>query len=191
MSADLSGMKVAILVTNGYEQVEFEQPRAALQQAGATTMVISPQDTEVKAWELTDWGNTIEVDLNLDSADGAGFDALLLPGGVLNPDSLRMVPEAVQFVEAFFEDDKPVAAICHGPVMLIEADVVEGRELTSYPSIRTDLENAGADWIDQETVLDGKLLTSRRPDDIRAFNREMIKLFAEYKAEAGGGLRTD
>jgi protease I len=191
MSADLTGVKVAILVTDGYEQVELEQPRAALQQAGATTMVISPKETEVKAWKFTDWGSTCKVDVNLNSADAAGFDALLLPGGVLNPDSLRMVPEAVQFVEAFFDDDKPVAAICHGPVMLIEADVVEGCELTSYPSIRTDLENAGADWIDQETVLDGNLLTSRRPDDIPAFTREMIKLFAEHKAEAGGGLRTD
>jgi len=174
----LQGMKVAILVTDGFEQVELTEPRKALDQAGADTHLVSPKDDEVRGWNFTDWGQSLPVDLKLDDARPQDFDALLLPGGVINPDKLRMIPAAVQFVKAFFEAGKPVAAICHGPWMVVEADKASGRRMTSWPSIRTDLRNAGAEIVDQEAVADGNMLTSRKPDDIPAFNREMLKLFA-------------
>lgn len=174
----LQGIKVAILVTDGFEQVELTEPRKALDQAGADTHVVSPKADEVRGWNFTDWGQSLPVDLKLDDARPQDFDALLLPGGVINPDKLRMTPAAVQFVRAFFDAGKPVAAICHGPWMIVEADKARGRRLTSWPSIRTDLRNAGAEVVDQEAVVDGNLLTSRKPDDIPAFCREMIKLFA-------------
>ena len=174
----LQGMKVAILVTDGFEQVELTEPRKALDQAGADTKVVSPKGDEVRGWNFTDWGQSLPVDLKLDDARPQDFDALMLPGGVINPDKLRMIPAAVQFVKAFFDAGKPVAAICHGPWMIVEADKARGRRMTSWPSVRTDLRNAGAEVVDQEAVVDGNLVTSRKPDDIPAFSREMIKLFA-------------
>src|SRR5689334_20033086 len=174
----LQGIKVAILVTDGFEQVELTEPRKALEEAGADTRVVSPKKGEVRGWNFTDWGQSVLVDLKLDEARAQDFDALLLPGGVINPDKLRMIPAAVQFVKAFFDAGKPVAAICHGPWMIVEADKARGRRVTSWPSVRTDLRNAGAEVVDQEAVVDGNLVTSRNPDDIPAFSREMIKLFA-------------
>ena len=174
----LEGLKVAILVTDGFEEVELTEPRKALDQAGADTSVVSPKGDEVRGWNFTDWGQKLPVDLKLDDARLEDFDALLLPGGVINPDKLRIIPAAVAFVNAFFDAGKPVAAICHGPWTIIEANKARGRRMTSWPSVRTDLKNAGADVVDQEAVVDGNLVTSRKPDDIPAFNREMIKLFA-------------
>ncbi|MGV3502350.1 MAG: type 1 glutamine amidotransferase domain-containing protein [Adhaeribacter sp.] len=175
----LKGKKVAILVENGFEQVELTKPRQALDQAGATTQVVSPQEKEVKGWDMTDWGDKVPVDIPLAKARAADFDALLLPGGVMNPDYLRVNKEAVRFVQDFMEAGKPVAAICHGPWTLIETGAIAGRTLTSYPSIQTDLKNAGANWVDQEVVVDQGLVTSRKPDDIPAFNKKMIEEFAE------------
>lgn len=179
MEQTLQGKKIAILVTDGFEQVELTEPHKALEQAGAEARVVSPAKEKVKGWNRTEWGDTIPVDVPLDQANAEQYDALLLPGGVMNPDKLRMNPAAVAFVKAFFDAGKPVAAICHGPWTLIEADVVEGRRMTSYPSIKTDLRNAGADWVDQEVVVDDGLVTSRKPDDIPAFNEKMIEVFAE------------
>jgi len=177
----LEGLKVAILVTDGFEEVELTEPRKALDQAGADTSVVSPKGDEVRGWNFTDWGQKLPVDLKLDDARPEDFDALLLPGGVINPDKLRIIPAAVAFVNAFFDAGKPVAAICHGPWTIIEANKARGRRMTSWPSVRTDLKNAGADVVDQEAVVDGNLVTSRKPDDIPAFNREMIKLFARAR----------
>jgi protease I len=175
----LSGKRIAILATEGFEQPELEKPREALDQAGAITEIVSPQDGEIRAWDQTDWGDTFEVDVALDGADPSNYDGLLLPGGVLNPDKLRQIPAAVEFVRAFFKAGKPVAAICHGPQMLIEADVARNRKVTSYASIKRDLINAGANWIDAPVVTDRGLVTSRKPDDIPQFNAKMIEEFAE------------
>jgi protease I len=179
MTSTLQGKKVAILVTDGFEQSELLEPRKALNQAGAITQVVSPAEKKVKGWNHKEWGNEVPVDVSLDSANAQDFDALLLPGGVMNPDQLRMNPKAVAFVKQFTDEGKPVAAICHGPWTLLEAGAVRGRTLTSWPSLKTDLKNAGATWVDKEVVTDGPLVTSRKPDDIPAFNREMIRLFAE------------
>ncbi len=179
MENSLQGKQVAILVADGFEQVELTEPRNALDTAGAETHVISPASGKVKGWNFTQWGTEITVDVPLDQADAAQYDALLLPGGVMNPDKLRRNPAALAFVSAFFDAGKPVAAICHAPWTMIDAGVVEGRRLTSYPSIQTDLKNAGAIWSDQEVVVDQGLVTSRSPDDIPAFNRMMIEEFAE------------
>jgi len=189
MSADrslnnLTSLKVAILVADGYEQVELEEPRKVLQQVGATTTVVSPQKGEVKGWKSTEWGERIKVELPLEQAKAEDFDALLLPGGVMNPDKLRMQPQAVEFVKSFFDANKPVAAICHGPWTIIEAGAAKGRKIASWPSLKTDLKNAGAEWKDEEVVVDGNLVTSRKPDDIPAFNREMIKLFGQAQDKA-------
>lgn len=178
-SQTLNGLTVAILVTDGFEQAEMTDPRKALDEAGAETRLVSPKDGQVKAWNFTDWGETFPVDVLLESARPEAFDALLLPGGVINPDNLRTLPEAVAFVKAFFDAGKPVASICHGPWTIIEAGAARGRRLTSWPSLRTDLQNAGAEWVDQEVVVDQGLVTSRKPDDIPAFNREVIALFAD------------
>jgi deglycase len=175
----LSGKRVAILATDGVEQVELTEPRKALDDAGAKTEVISPKKDSIKAWQHDKWGREIPVDRPLDNANAADYDALLLPGGVMNPDHLRMNESAVNFVRAFFEAGKPVAAICHGPWLLVEADVVRGRNVTSWPSLQTDLRNAGANWTDSQVVTDHGLVTSRKPDDIPAFNRKMIEEFAE------------
>ena len=179
MNESLTGKKIAILATEGFEQVELEEPREALQDAGATTHLISPEERRVRAWDEEDWGETFDVDVPLKDAQPGDYDGLLLPGGVLNPDQLRMEPKAIEFIRAFFEQGKPVAAICHGAQVLIEADVVRGRTLTSYPSFRRDLINAGAHWVDQAVVVDNGLVTSRKPDDIPAFNAKMIEEFAE------------
>jgi protease I len=176
---DLTGTKVAILVDEGFEQVELIKPRKALDKAGAETKVVSPQAAEVRAWNMKRWGKAIAVDVPLESADPAEFGALLLPGGVMNPDKLRMNPKAVEFVKHFVDSGKPIAAICHAPWTLIEAECVQGRTLTSWPSLRTDLRHAGGNWVDQEVVTDRGLVTSRSPDDIRAFNKKMIEEFAE------------
>ena len=175
----LSGKRVAILATDGVEQVELTEPRKALDAAGAITKVVSPKSGSIKGWNHTDWGEPIHVDITLDKANPNDFDALMLPGGVMNPDHLRMNENAVNFVRAFFEAGKPVAAICHGPWLLVEADVVRGRNVTSWPSLQTDLRNAGANWTDSQVVTDHGLVTSRKPDDIPAFNRKMIEEFAE------------
>lgn len=180
MAADrLNGKRVAILATDGVEEVELTEPRKALDDAGARTQLVSPKPDKIRAWQSGQWGDELEVDLPLAQARADDFDALLLPGGVMNPDRLRQDATAVQFVKSFFERGKPVAAICHGPWMLVEANVVRGRTVTSWPSLRTDLRNAGADWVDREVVTDEGLVTSRKPDDIPAFNRKMIEEFAE------------
>lgn len=179
MAQKLNGKKVAILVAQGFEQVEMTEPRQALDQAGAQTLLISPEQGRVRAWNHTDWGQTFDVDMPLRQADAGDFDALLIPGGVMSPDHLRLQPEAVELVREFFAAGKPVASICHGPWLLAEADVIRGRTVTSYPSIRTDLENAGAHWVDQQAVTDQGLVTSRNPDDLPAFCRAMIEEFAE------------
>jgi protease I len=185
MASDtLNGLKVAILVTDGFEQVEMTEPRQALDGAGAKTRIVSPKNDQVKAWKFTEWGEQFPVDVPLSSAKPEDFDALLLPGGVINPDTLRTIPAAVAFAKAFFEAGKPVASICHGPWTIIEAGAARGRRMTSWPSLQTDLRNAGADWVDQQVVVDGKLVTSRKPDDIPAFNPEVIKLFAGARGRA-------
>lgn len=185
----LQGRKVAILVTDGFEQVELIEPRQALEQAGANTHVVSPADEKVKGWNLKEWGEEVPVDVPLASANPDEFDALLLPGGVMNPDHLRMNPQAVEFVKQFVNSGKPIAAICHGPWTLIEADAVRGRTITSWPSLRTDLKNAGANWVDAEVIRDNRFVTSRKPDDIPAFNREMIQLFSERATQESRPLK--
>ena len=180
----LKGVKVAILVTDGFEQVELTEPRKALDDAGANTSIISPKRDVVRGWNFTDWGDNFAVDVALDQARPEDFDALLLPGGVTNPDRLRIEPKAVEFVKSFFSADKPVAAICHGPWTVIEAQAARGKRIAAWPSLKTDLSNAGAQWIDEEVVVDGKLVSSRKPDDIPAFNREIINVFSRARSEA-------
>ena len=180
MGQRLKGKRVAILVAEGFEQSELDGPQQALEEAGAETLIVSPSEEGwVQGWQHFDLGDSYEVDVPLAEADAAEFDALLLPGGDANPDQLRMLPEAVEFVRAFFDAGKPVAAICHAPWTLIEAGVVSGRTMTSWPSVKTDLVNAGANWVDQEVVVDNGLVTSRKPDDIPAFNEKMVEEFAE------------
>ena len=183
--AQLDGMRVAILAAEGFEQPELLEPRKALEQAGAETFVVSPAQGEVQGWKHFDKGEKVKVDVPLEEADSSSFDALLLPGGVANPDQLRTQPKAVQFVRDFFDTGKPVAVICHGPWTLIEADVVRGRTITSWPSLRTDLRNAGANWVDEEVVVDEGLVSSRKPQDIPAFNRKMIEQFAAGRPAGG------
>jgi len=179
MNETLSGKKVAILVADGFEQVELTSPKEALEQAGAQTEIVSPSESKVKGWAETKWGKSFKVDVPLAEANPADYDALLLPGGVMNPDKLRIEEKAVQFVKSFFDEHKPVAAICHGPWTLINAGVAAGRRLTSYPSIQADLKNAGADWVDEQVVVDNGLVTSRKPDDLPAFNQKMLEEFVE------------
>ena len=174
----LEGTKIAILVTNGFEQSEMTEPRRALDEAGATTHLVSPAGDEVKGWQDADWGDAFPVDVALDDASTNDYHALVLPGGVINPDQLRAEPKAVRLVRDFVIAGKPVAAICHGPWLLVEAGVVDGRRMTSYHSIRTDLINAGADWVNEEVVVDGRFVTSRSPNDLPAFNEAMIRCFA-------------
>lgn len=176
-TSSLDGMTVAILVSDGFEQVEMTEPRKALEAAGAKTQVVSPLDGSVRGWKHHDPADTFEVDVPLKTANPGDFDALLLPGGVVNPDALRIDEKAVAFVRAFVEAGKPIAAICHGPWTLIDAGGVKDRRMTSWPSLRADLRNAGARWSDQEVVVDHELVTSRKPDDLPAFNREMVRLF--------------
>lgn len=178
MKNDLKGKKIAILVTDGFEQVELIEPRKALDHSGATTHLIAPEGGQVRAWNEKNPGDIFPVEVVLDEVTSDDYDALLLPGGVMNPDTLRTIPEAVSFVREFFDAGKPVAAICHGPQLLIEADAVRGRRLTSFPSLRTDLINAGAIWVDEVVVSDHGLVTSRRPSDIPKFNEKMMEAFA-------------
>ena len=173
----LQGKRVAILAENGFEQWELTKPRHALQDEGAVAELVSPSHKTIRGWKNTEWGDEFPVDRQLEQARAEDYDALLLPGGVMNPDKLRRNKKAVQFVRQFFESQKPVAAICHGPQILIEAGVVFGKRMTSFESIQTDLKNAGADWVDEEVVVDHGLVTSRKPEDIPAFNRKMIELF--------------
>lgn len=173
----LAGKRVAILVAKGFEQVELTRPREALQDAGAQTFIVSPEHGEVRGWNMIDWGDKFPVDMPLSIARPDDFDALLLPGGVMNPDFLRMNERAVAFVRHFVQAGKPIGAICHGPWTLIEAGGVTGRTMTSWPSLQTDLRNAGATWVDQEVVVDSGLVTSRKPDDIPAFNRAILVEF--------------
>jgi len=175
----LNGKKVAILVAEGFEESELVVPRTALQHAGAETEIVSPAQGEVQGWNHFDRADRFNVDVAMDAANADDYDALLLPGGVANPDQLRTNPKAVQFVKRFFDSRKPVGVICHGPWTLIEADVVKGRKMTSWPSLRTDLENAGAKWVDQEVVADQGLVSSRKPDDLPAFTRKLIEEIGE------------
>jgi protease I len=177
--ATLSNRKVAILTEEGFEQIELTSPKAALEAAGATVDIVSPHKGKIKAWDKTNWGIEIDVDKQLTDVSPDEYDALVLPGGVLNPDKLRQNVEAVAFVSSFLEEGKPIAAICHGPQMLIETDMIYGRKLTSFPSLQTDLKNAGAEWVDEEVVVDNGMVTSRSPADLDAFNKKMIEEFAE------------
>jgi len=189
---DLNGKKIAALFTDGVEQVEFTEPRKALEAAGATVTIVSLKAGEIKGWNHTEWGDTFQADLTVEQADPDEFDGLLLPGGVMNPDKLRASKDAVEFTRRFFQSGKPVASICHGPWLLVEADAVRGRTLTSWPTLRTDIRNAGGQWVDQEVVVDQGLVTSRNPDDIPAFNQKMIEEFAEgrHRGQADAYLET-
>jgi len=198
MVHDLSGKRIAALVTDGFEQVELTDPKAALEGAGATVDIVSPNEHEVRGWNRTDRGETFEVSTNVADVTAGGYDGLLLPGGIINADYLRMDRAAVAFVRTFLVGRKPVAAICHAPWILIEAGGVAGRRLTSYPSLKTDLENAGANWVDEEVVIDANVVTSRTPDDLPAFDDAMIDLIArasrgvqespEYRTASAPGL---
>lgn len=181
---NLKGMTIAILVENGFEQVELTGPQKALNEAGANTRIVSPQHGQVRAWNFKEWGDEFAVDVELTRAQPGEYDALLLPGGVMNPDKLRMQPKAVEFVKTFFDAGRPVAVICHGPWTVIEAGVARGRRIASWPSLKTDLRNAGAEWVDEEVVVDGNLVSSRKPDDIPAFNREVLALFSRARGQA-------
>ena len=174
----LSGKKVAVLATDGFEQSELEKPVEALKAAGATVEVISPKSGQIQGMEHDEKGHPVSVDRELKDASSSDYDALVLPGGVANPDKLRLEPKAIAFVRDFVQADKPIAAICHGPWMLINAEAVKGRKVTSWPSLEVDLKNAGAEWVDQEVVVDGGLVTSRKPDDLPAFCEKMIEAFA-------------
>lgn len=181
--ARLDGKRVAILVAEGFEQSEMTGPRQALEEAGARTMLVSPAGDEVQGWKHFDKADRFNVDVPLEQAKPDDFDALVLPGGVANPDQLRMQPKAVAFVRGFVDAGKPVGVICHGPWTLIEAGAVKGRTMTSWPSLKTDLQNAGAKWVDQEVVVDRGLVSSRKPDDIPAFSRKLIEEIAEGRHE--------
>lgn len=177
--AKLSGKTVAILTENGFEEVELTSPKKALEDVGATVHIISPQEGKVKAWDHDHWSIELTVDKNISDVSFNEYDALMLPGGVLNPDKLRLNKEAVEFAKDFLEAGKPVAAICHGPQLLIETGLLEGRNMTSYPSVQTDIKNAGANWHDKEVIVDNGLVTSRSPKDLEAFNKKMIEEIAE------------
>lgn len=181
MAATLQNLKVAMLVTDGFEQSEMTEPKKALEKEGAQVDIVSLKSGKIKGWKHTQWGDEFPVDVTLDKAASADYAALVLPGGVMNPDKLRLEEKAVQFIKDFIDTNKPIAAICHGPWTLINANGVKGKTMTSWKSIKLDLENAGAKWVDKEVVRDGKLITSRKPDDIPAFNDEMIKLFSQER----------
>lgn len=175
---ELKGKKIAILATNGFEESELFVPLEALRKSGADVYIIAPEAGKIKGWNHGNWSRDIKVDDTVENAFEGDYDALFLPGGVINPDKLRRDAKAVEFVKTFIDNEKLVAAICHGPQLLIEADVVKGRTLTSFSSIRKDLENAGANWIDSEVVVDNNLITSRSPDDLKAFNNKVIEELA-------------
>jgi protease I len=184
MARKLDGKKVAILVASGFEQVEMTEPRKALNEAGAETKIVSPKSGQIQGMHHADKGEKFDVDLSLDEARPEEFDALMIPGGLFNPDELRANEDALEFTRHFFDERKPVAAICHGPWLLIDAGVVRGRALTSWPHIKTDVKNAGGKWVNEEVVVDNGLVTSRKPDDIPAFNQKMIEEFCEGRHKA-------
>ncbi|PUZ26615.1 protease I [Chitinophaga costaii] len=179
MEKQLSNKKVAIVITDGFEEVEFTAPKQALEDAGAQVHVIAPKAGKVKAWASTNWGGEYAVDKTIDAVNAQDYDALVLPGGVMNPDKLRVIPAVVAFVGGFFNAGKPIAAICHGPWTLLETGELKGRTVTSWPSLKTDLQNAGAQWVDQEVVTDHGLVTSRKPEDLPAFCKKMVEEIAE------------
>jgi protease I len=179
MSKQLNGRHIAVLATDGFEQSELQEPKRLLEEAGAIVHVIAPDGAkQIKGWDKKDWGSAVNVDKSLDQANVNDYDALVLPGGVINPDKLRLDAKAIALIKAFGAADKPIAAICHGPWTLINAELVDGRKITSWPSLRADLENAGATWQDSEVVQDGNLITSRKPDDIPAFTKTLIEAIA-------------
>jgi protease I len=175
MSTKLRGKKVAFLATDGFEQVELTEPKRILEEAGAAVSVVSPKEGQIKGWDFTDWGHTVRVDKTLGQTKAADYDALVLPGGVINPDALRLDPKAVAFVKEFAAAGKPIASICHGPWMLVEAGLVKGKKVTSWPSLKTDIANAGGHWSDEQVVTDGLITTSRKPEDIPAFAERIIR----------------
>jgi len=177
--AILTGKKVAILTESGFEEVELTSPKKALEDAGAEVEIVSPQKEKVKAWAHDHWSIELPVDVNVEEADPNDYDGLMIPGGVLNPDKMRMNDKCVEFAQKFLQDGKPVAAICHGPQLLIETGMLEGRNITSYPSVKTDMINAGAIWTDREVIVDNGLVTSRSPKDLEAFNKKMIEEIKE------------
>lgn len=178
MPEPLHGMKIAILATDGFEQSELLEPKKALEAAGAETAVVAPHGGEIRGWNLKKWGRKVKVDKTLSDARADDYGALVLPGGVMNPDQLRMEEKAVRFVREFARSQRPVAAICHGPWMLVEADAVKGRVFTSWPSLQTDLKNAGATWVDEEVVVSGPFISSRNPGDIPAFTQALIEMLS-------------
>ena len=184
MPEKLTGKRFAILATNGFEQSELEEPRKAIQAEGGKAEVVSLHLGQIRGWLHTDWGNSVPVDVTIEQAKADDYDGLVLPGGVINPDKLRMDDRAVEFVREFFELDKPVAAICHAPWVMVEADVVRGRTLTSYPSLKTDIQNAGGEWVDKTVVVDQRLVTSRKPDDLPAFCDKMLEVFSAAATES-------
>ena len=184
MARKLEGKKVAILVANGFEQVEMTKPREALDEAGAETKIVSLKSGQIQGMNHADKGDKFDVDLTVNEARPEEFDALMIPGGLLNPDALRSDEDALEFARNFFREHKPVAAICHGPQVLISADLVRGRKMTSWPAIQVDMRNAGEHWVDEEVVVDNGLVSSRKPDDIPAFNQKMIEEFAEGRHQA-------
>lgn len=183
MPESLSGKRIAILATDGVEQTELQEPQSTLKTAGATVDVVSPKGGEIRAWKMKDWGDTIKVDKTLEDVVTSNYDALVLPGGVINPDHLRMDEKAVRFVRDFYHTGKPVAAVCHGPSTLIEAGVVRGKKMTSWPSLKTDLKNAGAEWADEVVIVDGNLITSRKPDDLPTFSRAIVDSLTQAKGQ--------
>jgi protease I len=187
MTNRLDGMTVAILVENMFEQVEMTEPRKALDQAGAQTVLVSPQHDQVQGVNHDEKGDKFKVDTPLDRADADAFDALVLPGGVANPDRLRANKKAMQFVRSFVDAGKPIAAICHGPWSLVEVDALQGKRVTSWPSLQTDIRNAGGHWVDEVSVTDENITTSRKPDDVPKFNEAMLHLFEESRTR--GELR--
>jgi protease I len=190
MANKLSGKKVAILAADGFEEVELTKPKKALDEAGAKTSVISLKAGKIQGMNHADKGETVSVDQTLSDAKPQEFDALMIPGGLMNPDTLRSNEEALEFVRHFFREGKPVAAICHAPWVLIDAGVVRGRTLTSWPAIKTDVRNAGGTWVDEEVVVDNGLVTSRKPDDIPAFNDKMIEEFGEGRHSPSSGTQS-
>ena len=183
MASELAGKRVAFLFTEGAEQPEVEKPLEAVKEAGADVDIVSLEEGEVEMWNHFDKGDKIKADKAVSDADASDYDGLVLPGGVANPDLLRGDPDAVKFVKAFVEQDKPVGAICHGPWMLVESGIAKGRKVTSWPSLQTDLKNAGAEWVDEEVVVDNGLVTSRKPDDLPAFCAKIVEEFAEGRHE--------
>lgn len=190
MAQELAGKKIAVVATDGFEESELTEPVKALKDAGAEVQVIAPKAGEIQGMKHKEKGARVKVDRTLDAVDASDYDALMLPGGVANPDSLRIERSAIAFIRRFIEDDKPIAAICHGPWTLIDAGGVQGRKMTSWPSLKADLKNAGATWVDQEVVVDNGLVTSRKPDDLPAFCAKMIEEFAQGRHAAGAMRRS-